>query len=332
MRGFKPQGAAIVLDNYESDCEDRISFEADPCKLLGVTGKRMDTEEVDVGLVATERVRSLILLNYSNKRLYLQALNSATVGIQTGLGMVRHEAFRQIVPEKDAAAGNININAAIDLLDFETTQKVRTKEKELLKRIISSTVFDLARDILLTGSELFRTLGILAQLPQCLIAETPFAGYLQPYGAELQLIGEDGAVKERCPFHPLFRREVVYTIQNETESGRRTNETLTRFFQGLLTKRSGLNIEAVAENKLTLSPIEQITSEVWNNCTVRKRTGHDCLIERISGSYDLHSHLRVRRSCLDNAYSRRTSRVEKDLLVGHEAEISLSLSDVVEPL
>ncbi len=257
------QGIAYVLDDYASSMDDKGILEYDPYTVLGLTGISETVEVSGYSSWVRSIIAKLVPLTISNRRMYERVWNSSPEATQVGLGRIAKVALSRILPAEEMVASQVSLQATIALLSNE--QKILfEQERTVLERtIVSASIFDLGRDVVLRPDEVVKLVGILSQVPGCVIAEMPFRGFIQPYGATIRFMDLDGNILETCPLASLYGREAAVTLYAEEEDSSRENTTIVALFKGFMADVQKDIMENVASELENLSLLESVVVELW---------------------------------------------------------------------
>jgi hypothetical protein len=256
-------GLAYVLDNYQPERDDKGIAESDPYAVLGLTGIREDVELVEFKNKVKRIVQKLVLLMMSNARLYERLWISSSESLQVGLGRIARLALERTMGQEGKDAQSVSLSVGIEMLDAIQRKRFDDERQCLEQTIGQASIYDLGRDVMLRLDEKIRLVGILNQVPYCLVREQPFTGFIQPYGVCINFIAPDGKIVETCPFSPVHSRETVEILYSETKDAGRENRTLAFLFHELFSWIQGKVMDRFAENPSALSLLEATALKLW---------------------------------------------------------------------
>ncbi len=168
-----------------------ISY-VDPYEFMGFTGIKESTEFVPLKSFIKILLDSLIPLIVSNKRLHECVWFCGSEAVSVGFGKIAAEVYRQIVRLPPHASVGTSIMEAIEKLSPEMKIQFESLREAVEKTAYQAVTFDLARECTMREDEIFKLIGILRSVPACLIGETPFRGYVTPYGVGVKFINQQG--------------------------------------------------------------------------------------------------------------------------------------------
>ncbi|TSC56131.1 MAG: hypothetical protein G01um101418_498 [Parcubacteria group bacterium Gr01-1014_18] len=254
-------GIVYILDDYDSSWEDK-GITTDPYQILGITGHREDEELVEFNVETKKIFRELIVLCLSSSRLYEKIWFGSGENLQIGLGRVMKLALCKIFGAT-AIDNEMNVQAIVSALSPDDQKLFEDHRSQIGKRLVSNIIYDVGRNILLDSEDLFRLVALFSEIPDCLVSDVPFIGFIQPYGLAMRFVGQNGDFVGTYPFHPLCGREIIWSFYAEQEEVSRENATVNSIFGELLHfVRKDLLERLVLQNS-SLSLLEECAFQLW---------------------------------------------------------------------
>lgn len=232
--GASPQGLLFSTSEFDFSQDER-SLEIDAFAYAGITGKRENIEHVPFRKDVRKAVDDLIPLVFTNNRLHDRVWNETRGGsLIIGFGRVDEEAYLRSfgkLPERDAKTHSFR--NTINNLPPDHKKTFEEAKTSLEEKLLSATIIDLGRDTLLFGYEIFSLIGILDKIPQSFLEDTPFNGYIQPYGPGVKIIDSSGKLLEYVPYRNFFLRQSITGLFWETMDVGKANKTFKDIFRQL---------------------------------------------------------------------------------------------------
>lgn len=242
--GANPQGIFFSTSEFDFSQDEKL-FEIDAFAYAGITGKREDIEHVPFRKDVRKAVDDLIPLVFTNNRLHDKVWNETKgTSLIIGFGRVDEEAYLRSfgkLPERDAKTHSFR--NAINNLPPDQKKTFEEAKTSLEEKILSATIIDLGRDTLLFGYEIFSLIGILDKIPQSFLGDTPFSGYIQPYGPGVKIIDSSGKLLEYVPYRNFFLRQSITGLFWETMDVGKANKTFKDIFRQLQSQAETIVME-----------------------------------------------------------------------------------------
>lgn len=256
--GASPQGLLFSISEFDFSEDERL-FETDAFAYAGITGRRGNIEFVPFRKDVRKAIGELIPLVFTNNRLHDKVWNETRGGsLIIGFGRVDEEAYLRSfgkLPERDPKTHSFR-NTINNLLPDQKKTFEETKTS-LEEKLLSATIIDLGRDTLLFGHEIFSLIGILDRIPQSFLGDTPFNGYIQPYGPGVKIIDSSGKLLEYVPYGNFFLRQSITGLFWETMDVGKANKTFNDIFRQLQSQAETIVIE-----RDQLLELEKITVDI----------------------------------------------------------------------
>ncbi len=257
--GFGPHGISFTLDTFEfiggHDLDESNLF-----NFLGLAGAKPNVEFIPFESSVRESLEALIPLTVSSARLYERLVIESTESLAVGLGRITQCALERqnAWVEGKSVEENVSNVRGDPYLQLERTKRV------LLQNMLRCKVYDPVRRTYLPGEELIKLLGILESLPQCLIQETPFCGYLTPSGTRILFFNEQGEVCGQSEYSSYHARGILQGIYQESIDDRGENRTMLELADRMMRKTRQKVMDWFEDNdEAELSPLENIAFEIW---------------------------------------------------------------------
>ena len=282
---FRPPGSVIYArDQYE---------------YLGITGKSEALEFVPFREDFREAFKALALLSVQDAAIYRRVWEAeGGKGPSTGqlhagsYEVVGHGKLRKAFMQRLAVCAS-NDPKARELLSEMESRGVTAADFELpLSQLIDNRnlqssflgrldawiasklsnkhILDLTTDVFLTQDlrSLFVLAGLLDHIPEILLREKPFVGFVMGYGKGVKIINQGGDVIDYVPFSPHIQAEAQEALSDEISDSAFTNSTAHTIFAQV---QEGVEKKLIDE-ETTMSQLEKIALELLTTFRVHLNT------------------------------------------------------------
>lgn len=251
-----------AVDMINSDLSSEIAAK-EAFGYLGMTGNDERLEFVPLKADVKQRLGLLIPLILSNKRLHQCVWSGCAEGLMVGFGKISAEAYRKTFVMPSNAPITPTLPKAIEALTGNSLARYNELRDAMERTVHGAAIVDLARETMLRSGEMFKLVGLLQRMPKCLTGETPFCGYISPYGVGVKFIDRQGKVVDYVPYSDWNVRQAVLAFHGEAIDLSHHNRTATVLFDSL-TQRAELKVfEGEFGNASELSILEEIQIDLW---------------------------------------------------------------------
>lgn len=226
---------------------------------LGFTEKSEDFDHIPYSPRVAKMINQLIALRLKNKRLHEIVWNTATEAMQRAIGMIWQRALAEITRT------NVEVEHLLELtgrLDVDQNTNVRLRREELETRLLRALVYDCTIGGSIEGTEMFRLLGLLAIVPEWLVTDEPFVGYIQPYGLGIWFFNHNGTPVGWVPYTPFLALRAREEIYGEI-SRAKENRTIHEWFTEVRQVKAAALLNAAVDEGRPLSALEEIRVDVY---------------------------------------------------------------------
>ncbi|MBN8549626.1 MAG: hypothetical protein J0M12_09955 [Deltaproteobacteria bacterium] len=199
-----------------------------------------------------ERLQQLIILSIDSPRLFELVRSQTTDSLSVGVGRIQQLALNRVQGREGdsiaGAGGATQDRRSVDLpsvrddlqaLTPEARDAVRQEEQLIASRVLRAKVShtDGSR---LGSQELIELIGILRDIPACLLQEKPFTGSVLFDGANLLFAKKpDETIVEVCPLEFQCAESLRHAIFHESTQTAETNRTMLRVESELVSRVHG---------------------------------------------------------------------------------------------
>jgi len=213
------------LDGYEMN-------KADPCDPLlaaGFSGVVSDAQFVPFSSRFRKAFQALAFLILSDSFIYQKLYDDEHVhALAKGDGKYKRALLREQLHEYTISAEEFNSKKLSELpLKHEDFTKLEEKINAILENKI---VYDLGRNNVCTPREIVIIAGLLAKIPDVLLREDRFSGYILPFGKGIRILNQQGKDMEYVPFDPYLQLRAQQGLFYHVEDVHRGNTLLRIVF------------------------------------------------------------------------------------------------------
>lgn len=226
---------------------------------LGFTEKSEDFDHVLYQPWVTKMITQLTVLRLKNKRLHEIVWHEASEALQRAIGMIWQLAFTQITGR---GVGVERLPELTEQLDEGQRASLSLCRKELETKLLRASIYDATVDGSIEGAEVFRLLGLLVTVPEWLVADEPFVGYLQPYGLGVLFFHQDGTPVGWVPYTPYLALRAREEIYGETTRAKE-NRTVYEWFTEVRQAKTAALLNAAVDQGQSLSTLEEIRVDIY---------------------------------------------------------------------
>jgi hypothetical protein len=260
---FRPDGIAYGSDHTKFSGEE--SCEVNP----------RDREIMAFRESVREDIAQLVVLMIDRARLFELLRASSTDALVVGVGRIRQaalsivtlEAEKEGVPATGSKKHSLKVRSiADDLAELSADLKTlyQQTEQEVAQKILGAKLrFDDGSRM--APNEIVHMLGMLRDIPSCLLQQKPFDGKILFDGAQFLFADNNDSIVEVAPLEGQCLDSVRHSILDEQTRSSETNRTLsaiqeelTARVQGVLFKDFTAQGSSEQNPKLLASPIEEI--------------------------------------------------------------------------
>ncbi len=257
--GVGVHGISYTLDTFEFTGKHDLDT-SNLFNFLGLGGAKPDVEFLPFESSVRESLEALVPLTVSSARLYERLVIESTESLAVGLGRITQYALERqnVWVEGKSVEENVSNVRGDARIQLERAKRV------LLRNVLRCKVYDPVRSTQLPGEELIKLLGILKSLPDCLIQETPFYGYITPSGTTILFFNEQGELCGQSEYSSYHARGILQSIYLESIDDHGENRTMLELTDRMMRKTRQKVMDWFGDtDDAELSPIENTALEMW---------------------------------------------------------------------
>ncbi|MBW3018746.1 hypothetical protein KY329_00995 [Candidatus Woesearchaeota archaeon] len=204
------------LNSFDMQRENsRDAFSA-----AGITGVTEQAAFCKFNSAFNKAFKSLMLLSISDQLIYQKIFDE-----------YRHNALirgdgklkRAIAEQDRAVEGRI--------ADAMTSEEIGALEAKVKTTLSNKKIYDLARDELYSEEDIVILSGLLERVPQTILGEEAFSGYILPYGKGIKILSQEGVEIEYVPYEHYLQLVAQENIYFSTNDISRNNEMVSWVFE-----------------------------------------------------------------------------------------------------
>ncbi len=219
---FNMDGIEFGFDGLNS-FDLRRPFTQDAYAESGITGKREDSMVVPYTSDFAKAFEQLALLIISDAIIYKNLLKeNGERCIISGDGKIKRALLRDECETLGISPQDFDTKRLEDLLydsGNNLTQKhMKDVEGRITERLKTKLVYDFGRESFLSDREIVKMIGLLSHVPEVLIDDSAFSGYVIPFGRGVKIIDDAGNIVDYVKFEPFLtlaaQEQLYYTMKD----------------------------------------------------------------------------------------------------------------------
>lgn len=237
----------------------------DAFEYMGVTGRHDLLEYISLTPEVKQIFQNLVPLLVTNQRLHDRVWYASKDATSVGFGKVARTVLIKLTGEEQEAP----LKQSIDKLPPQKRQEFEVLRSLMEKKIFRGVIYDLGRNDELRKDELFRLVGMLKGIPNCLIGEDPFMGYISPYGMGVKFIDHQGKFLEYVPYSDWYIREALVQFHSETITMETNNQIILEMFERVKSQCELDTWQFLVDSPTECSLLENIQLDVYLRHSIR---------------------------------------------------------------
>lgn len=226
----------------------------------GLSNFYYDVETVPYDRLAQESIAQLIPLTISSGRLYERVFLESTESLSVGMGKVSAYVGKKLGAWDESRSVEDNVSD----IRGEQRKVFNTERRRALQRIMSHQLYDPVRTTSVQGKETVKLIGILDEIPECLLNESHLQGFIVPSGTTLQLYDHEGTLLSSTNYSKHYSRLALQGMYEESIDDKKENRTMLELAQRLMKKSNQRVLQMFqSDQEAELSTIEEIMVDCW---------------------------------------------------------------------
>ncbi len=225
---FNIDGIEFGFDGLNPN-DFQLEISPDPFVNAGFTGISTDAEFYEFSAPFKKAFHQIGMLILSDSFIYQKCYESNKAS-----SLIKGDGrLKRTLIERDPASYGVSLEQLKNTLlqNLPIDRKKLQNLEDLIKKILTNkNVFDLGRNNLCSPLDLITIIGILNKVPEPLISEDAFEGYILPFGKGLKIINSDGKEIEYIPFTGYLQLEAQEGLYHLSEDISRKNVLFSLVF------------------------------------------------------------------------------------------------------
>ncbi|MBP7113830.1 MAG: hypothetical protein KBA40_00065 [Candidatus Peribacteraceae bacterium] len=226
----------------------------------GLSNFYYDVETVPYERLAQESIAQLIPLTISSGRLYERVFLESTESLSVGMGKVSAYVGKKLGIWDESRSVEDNVSD----IRGEQRKVFNAERRRTLQLIMRHQLYDPVRTVSVQGKETVKLIGILDDIPECLLNESGFQGFIVPSGTTLQFYDHEGTLLSSTNYSRHYSRLALQGMYEESTDDKKENRTMLELAQRLMKKVNEHVLQMFqSDPSAELSTIEEMMVDSW---------------------------------------------------------------------